>query len=120
MKHLNREELNVAVEGNGVELRTGEVGEMSIAWVKLDAGADFRPALKGLPGDMCQCPHWGYMVSGQLRMHTPDGEQTYRAGEAFYWAPGHGPEAITDCEYIDFSPTDEIGAVLRHVTGQTG
>lgn len=84
---------------------------------ELGAGADLRPALAGLPGDMCQCPHWGYMLSGQLRMHTSSGEQTYNAGEAFYWAAGHAPEAVTDCEYIDFSPTEELQTVLRHVTG---
>ncbi|MFI5508728.1 hypothetical protein ACIA48_14740 [Mycobacterium sp. NPDC051804] len=110
-------DIPVAVGGDGVDFRSQEVGEMSIAWVKLAAGADLRPALAGLPGDMCQCPHWGYMLNGQLRMHTPTGPLTYSAGEAFYWAAGHAPEAVTDCEYIDFSPTEELKTVLRHVTG---
>jgi hypothetical protein len=64
----------------GVDFRAREAGEMSIARVKLSAGADLRPALAGLPGDMCQSPHWGYLLSGQLRMHTPDGSQNYNAG----------------------------------------
>jgi len=59
----------------------------------------------------------GYMLRGHLRMHTPDGEQTYSAGEAFYWAAGHAPEAITDCDYIDFSPTKKLKPVLDHITG---
>jgi hypothetical protein len=118
MQSLTFEDIPVAVDGEGVDFRSQQVGEMSIAWVKLDAGADLRPALAGLPEDMCQCPHWGYMLSGQLRMHTAGGEQTYNAGEAFYWAAGHAPEAVTDCEYIDFSPTEELQTVLRHVTGR--
>ena len=117
MQSLTFEGIPVAVDGEGVEFRSQQVGEMSIAWVKLGAGADLRPALAGLPGDMCQCPHWGYMLSGQLRMHTSSGAQTCNAGEAFYWAAGHAPEAVTDCEYIDFSPTEELQTVLRHVTG---
>ncbi|MGE2721602.1 hypothetical protein [Mycolicibacterium celeriflavum] len=117
MEHIVFEDLPVAVAAEGVDFRSREVGDMSIAWVKLGAGADLRPALAGLPGDMCPCPHWGYMLRGELRMHTSRGEKTYSAGQAFYWAAGHAPEAVTDCEYIDFSPTPELRTVLRHVTG---
>jgi hypothetical protein len=53
---------------------------------------DLRPALVGVPDDLCQCPHWGYVINGRLKMHTRDGEHVYEAGEAFYWAPGHAPE----------------------------
>jgi hypothetical protein len=118
MQSITFADLPVAIAGEGVDFRTQAFGEMSVAWVKLGAGADLRPALKGLQGDMCQCPHWGYMLRGQLRMHTPEGMQTYSAGEAFYWAAGHAPEAITDCEYVDVSPTKEVEKVLRHVTGK--
>ncbi len=117
MESVTREDVPMAIEGDGVEFRTKEVGQMSVAWVRLSAGVDLRPALTGLPGDLCQCPHWGYMLSGKLRMHTGDGAEDYEAGEAFYWAPGHGPEAIEDCEYIDFSPTPEIKAVIDHIKG---
>lgn len=46
------------------------------------------------------------MISGRLLMHTKDGDQTYEAGQAFSWAPGHAPEALEDCEYIDISPSE--------------
>ncbi|MGQ0575618.1 MAG: hypothetical protein ACT4RN_15660 [Pseudonocardia sp.] len=39
------------------------------------------------------------------------------AGEAFYWAPGHAPEALEDCEYVDFSPTRELTKVVEHIQG---
>ncbi|MDT5064889.1 MAG: hypothetical protein QOK02_1044 [Mycobacterium sp.] len=117
MKRLTRDEIPAAVQGGGVDFRTQEVGDMSIAWVQLAAGTDLRPALVGLDGDLCQCPHWGYMLSGRLRMHTADEPHEYSAGDAFYWAAGHAPEAVTDCEYIDFSPTEDIKPVLAHLTG---
>jgi hypothetical protein len=97
MQRLARDDIPAVVEGDGVDFRTQEVGEMSIAWVQLAAGTDLRPALVGLEADLCQCPH--------------------SAGDAFYWAAGHAPEAITDCEYIDFSPTEELKPVLDHITG---
>jgi hypothetical protein len=50
----------------------------------------------------------GYMLKGRVRMHTPDGHQDFAAGEAFYWAPGHPPEALEDSEYVDFCHPDDL------------
>lgn len=117
MRSLTREDVPVAVEGGGVEFRTTPIGgDQSVAFVRLPAGANLAPALKGLPDDLCQCPHWGYMISGRLRMHTTRGTETYQAGDAFYWAPGHAPEALEDTEYVDFSPTHELQEVVAHIT----
>ena len=119
MKATTREQAPVAIEGDGVELRTEPVGGgMSTAFVRLPQGADLRPATKGLQDDLCQCPHWGYLISGRVRMHTTNGHQDFVAGEAFYWDPGHAPEALEDSEYVDFSPTDEFTHVLDHIKGQ--
>ena len=56
------------------------------------------------------------MLEGRLLMRVPGGDQTYEAGQAFYWAPGHAPFALTDCAYVDFSPTEEFNAVITHLT----
>lgn len=117
MQSFNREDLSVRIEAEGVELRTQEVGDLTLAWVSLDKGIDLGPGLQGLPGDLCQCPHWGYMLKGRLRMKTANGDQIYEAGDAFYWGPGHAPEALEDTEYVDYSPTAEFNAVLDHLTG---
>jgi hypothetical protein len=90
---------------------------MMVGFVRLSAGADLRPATTGLPDDLCPCPHWGYLLRGRLRMHGRSGYQDFVAGEAFYWAPGHAPEALEDTEYVDFSPTTEFQRVLDHITG---
>jgi hypothetical protein len=117
MQATTKDQTPVAIEGDGVELRTQPIGGgMSATFVQLPAGADLRPATAGLPDDLCQCPHWGYMLSGRVKMHTRDGAETYEAGQAFYWGPGHAPEALEDCEYVDFSPTDEFNHVLEHIT----
>lgn len=119
MKAISRAEAQVAIEGDGVELRKHELGGgMSTAFVRLPAGADLRPATKGLPDDLCQCPHWGYLLKGRVKMHTRNGGEVYEAGQAFYWAPGHAPEALEDSEYVDFSPTDALNHVIDHITGQ--
>jgi hypothetical protein len=121
MRSLTREDVPVAIEGGGVEFRTTPIGgDQSVAFVRLPAGTNLAPALKGLPDDLCQCPHWGYMISGRLRMHTTHGAEIYEAGDAFYWAAGHAPEALEDTEYVDFSPTEEFTPVVDHIRAGAG
>ena len=117
MLAINWTDLPVALAGDGVEVRATEVGDFTAGWFRLAKGTDLGPALVGLPGDMCQCPHWGYLLNGRLLMRTPDGDQEFQAGQAFYWAPGHAPVALEDCEYVDFSPTNELRKVVEHIQG---
>ena len=117
---INREEVPVAIEDDNVELRMSEVGDMTVSFIRLKEGTDMSPALEGLPDDKCQCPHWGYMFEGKLKMKTPGGDEIYEAGQAFYWSPGHVPVALTDCSYVDFSPTQEFKAVIDHISRQGG
>ena len=42
------------------------------AYFTLSAGVDTTPLFQGLEGDLCQCPHWGFVLSGQLT--TTDAE----------------------------------------------
>jgi hypothetical protein len=114
---IDQAELPVVIEGDGVQLRMAEVGELTVSWITLAAGVDLGPALVGLPGDLCPCPHWGYLRRGRLRMRTADGDREYRAGQAFYWGPGHAPEALEDTEYVDFSPTRDFAKVIEHIQG---
>ena len=118
MQAFTRETMDVAIESDGLEIRLGEAGSMTVGLFRLPRGTYLRPVLRGLDGDLCQCPHWGYMLKGTVRMHTPTGPEDYEAGQAFYWAPGHAPEALDDVEYIDFSPTQELNTVLDHVKQQ--
>jgi hypothetical protein len=118
MQSITLDELPITIEGGGVELRTHDVGGMTVGVMRLQKGADLRPLVKGLPGDLCQCPHWGYMLRGRVSMHTASGAETYEAGQAFYRAPGHAPEALEDSEYVDFAPREDFAAVLEHVKAQ--
>ncbi|MGH9200093.1 MAG: hypothetical protein ACRD2A_02515 [Vicinamibacterales bacterium] len=117
MQALTMDDLLVRVQGNGVDFRTKDVGELTMGWVKLQKGVDLSGATVGLPDDLCPCPHWGYVIRGRLRMKTKDGSREFTAGEAFYWGPGHAPEALEDSEYVDFSPTEDLEKVIAHLTG---
>ena len=82
--------------------------------VRFNQDIDSTPLLKGLPGDSCHCPHWGYVLSGKVTFGFDGREEVIEAGEAFYVGPGHTQRAEAGTEYLQFSPAAE----LREVSAQ--
>jgi hypothetical protein len=71
--------------------------------------SSLAPLLKGLPDDACQCPHWGYMLAGEITVTYTDGhEEVYAPGDAFYMPPGHTPSAVAGSDFVMFSPKDQL------------
>jgi hypothetical protein len=108
------DDLPTELEGPGTEIRRTDRGGLALCLLRLEKGVDTRPLFKGMPDDECQCTHWGYMISGTIRVHTATGSTDYEAGETYHWAPGHNLEAITDCEYLEISPSDEYDVLMAH------
>lgn len=82
----------------------------------LTAGTDLTALLEGLENDMCQSPHWGYILDGTLRVTYADGtEEVDETGDLFYWPPGHTLRAEADSDFVLFSPQHEHGEVIEHV-----
>ena len=80
---------------------------------------DISPLLNGLEGDLCQSPHWGYVLEGKLTTRFADGHQeTSSTGDLFYWPPGHTVKADEDTELILFSPQHEHSQVIEHISGK--
>jgi hypothetical protein len=95
------------------------VGEIAGEYFTLSTGVDIAPLLKGLEGDLCQSPHWGYLISGEVTVTFRDGqEETVRSGDLFYWPPGHTVRVAQDAELIIFSPLHEHAKVLDHLLKQ--
>jgi len=46
--------------------------------VTIRQGHSLAPLLHGLPGDSCQCPHWGYLLAGKITVSYADREETWR------------------------------------------
>src|SRR3954452_24779277 len=79
--------------------------------VRFNVDIDSTPLLKGLPGDKCQCPHWGYVLSGRVTFGFDDHDEVVEPGEAFYVPPGHTQRAEAGTEYLQFSPAEELRKV---------
>ena len=94
-------------------------GQMAGEYFSFGAGTDLAPLLKGLEGDLCQSPHWGYMIEGEVTVTYADGNaESVVEGDLFYWPPGHTVRAIKNSEVILFSPQDEHCPVVDHVHAQ--
>ena len=92
-----------------------EWGDLQVEFESFPAGLDTGPLLKGLPGDSCACPHWGYVFKGSFVVRYADHDETITAGDAFYLAPGHVPVFLEDTEMFELSPADELREVLEVV-----
>lgn len=93
-------------EGVG-KVRRVEVGQLTTEFGRTEVAVDVSPLFKGLPDDMCQCHHHGFVIRGELQFRTKEGEIRVQAGEAFAVGPGHIPVYGPGCEWVQFTDTDE-------------
>ena len=91
-----------------VEDRYEDIDGYTVNFVTFRDEADGTPLLKGLPDDMCQCPHWGYVLKGRLTFRFADHEEVLEAGDAFYLPAGHIPLVEAGTELIQISPSEEL------------
>ena len=91
-------------------------GKIGGEYFSLGAGTDIAPLLQGLEGDLCQSPHWGYLLQGELAVTYADGTvEAVNGGDLFYWPLGHSVKVHQDAEVVLFSPQDEHGHVFDHM-----
>jgi len=106
--HLALKELPIVDDyGDGFCSRLVEWGGMIVSYETFPKGVDATPLFKGLPDDMCQAPHWGYILKGRVRIRTRSGDAVLRTGDAYYLEPGHVPVYEEDTEVLEFSPKTE-------------
>jgi hypothetical protein len=94
-----------------VEDRHEDIDGYTVNFVSFRQDVDGSPLLKGLPGDRCPCPHWGYVLKGRLTYRFADHDEVFEAGDAFYLPPGHVPVAEAGTELVQFSPSQQLREV---------
>lgn len=88
----------------------------SAEYFSLSAGVDTTPLFVGLEGDACQCPHWGFVLRGQLTTTDARGAtETVGENDLFYWPSGHNVRVDADAEIVMFSPQREHSQVIEHM-----
>ncbi|GAB0102288.1 hypothetical protein JMUB6875_12550 [Nocardia sp. JMUB6875] len=112
MPRTTKSEAPIAVDEDVIEARYVELDGYTVGFETFKQDFDPAPLFAGLPGDRCQCAHWGVVVSGRLVLRYADHEETFTAGDAYYAAPGHLPLVFAGSEVIEFSPTDAFGQTM--------
>jgi hypothetical protein len=118
-----KDNVDVRMEMPGVIIRQRtEFGDVqgfetiSGEYFTLAAGVDTTPLFIGLEDDRCQCPHWGFVLRGQLTTTDASGvQETVKADDLFYWPPGHNVKVDADAEIIMFSPQRAHSHVIDHM-----
>ena len=93
------------------EDRGADIDGYNVIFTSIREDWDLAPVLEGLPGDSCQCPHWGYVTAGRMTVRYIDREEIIEPGDAFYMPPGHVPSAVAGTEIVMFSPQEELAAM---------
>lgn len=88
-------------------------GDMRVGYETYLKEFDDAILLKGLPNDRCQCPHWGYMLSGRMTVRYANHEEIVEAGSVYYMAPDHNIKVDPGTVLIEFSPLDEWEKLLE-------
>ena len=82
------------VEDSGPALDiSGPVDDYTVDFVTIRQEHSLAELLKGLPGDSCPCPHWGYLFAGKITVT--------------YAGPGRGPTrraTLSSCRRGTFPP----------------
>ena len=94
-----------------VEVRETELDGYSVSFLHIKHAVDMAQMLRGLPGDICHCPHWGIVTDGRMTVRYADHEEIVDAGDVFYMVPGHVPVYEVGTRLIFFSPTEEMRQV---------
>ena len=120
---IAKENIEVKLEMPGAVIRqktgfgdaTG-LGKISGEYFSLSAGVDTTSLFMGLEENLCQCPHWGYLLSGHLTTTDADGvQESVSANDLFYWPSGHNVKVNEDAEIVMFSPQHEHTHVINHM-----
>jgi len=113
------DQIPLELQVGDIETRAVQCGDQLLRHLDLPAGTDFTPLLVGLPGDLCQCPHWGTVLAGSITVRFADGtEETVRAGELYHWPAGHTGWTDDGVTFLEWSPAADIRPVLEHLAAQ--
>ena len=111
--HKSKEGLPIGPRAAGDNQVEQDWGGMFPEITTLSPKQEYSSMYKDLPGGMCQAPHWGYVFSGALKIKYADHEETIKAGEAFYLAPGHIPYVEENTQLVQFSPVEKFKQTME-------
>ena len=88
---------------------TVTLGNVSMSQVTLQPGWSWSSCIKPLVGtESCEAGHVGVVIKGEMKVKHDDGsEETFKAGDAYYLAPGHDGWIVGDKEFQSYEFTSD-------------
>ena len=85
-----------------------KLGDMNASKMILEPGWKWSECIKPtVGGDSCQAGHVGVIIQGQLMCVHDDGTEVLaKAGDAYYFAPGHDGRVVGDEMVIGYEFSD--------------
>jgi hypothetical protein len=93
-------------------------GGLQIGLATVPSAVDCTFLYADLPGGVCPCPHWGYVLEGAVTARYPNGEhapETARAGDVYYFPPGHVLVYEEPTKALEVNPPEQLEAVMTAV-----
>lgn len=112
----SKNELPKVMDTEEMATQEGVWGEMHVEYDVFKKRFDVTPLLKDLPNDRDPCPHWGIVLKGQLKIIYDGKEEIAKAGDAYYFPPGHTGIAEAGTEVWEFSPEDKLRKTMEVLT----
>lgn len=119
MTVVNKEKVPVAFEARGIVVRAADLGEYNLSVERWPKG-NYDRFFKGLPNNMCQAAHHGFVLKGRGRFRYADGSvEDVGPGDVYYARPGHLWEILEDgTEIVEFSVKDKALEDTFNVVGK--
>jgi hypothetical protein len=100
------------------------VGFQSVQWGDMEVGfttaepMDCSPLYAGLPGGVCQCPHYGYVFKGRLRCAFPGTDrpdEVAETGDVYFFPAGHVLIYDEPSEVLELNPAAALQQLMDHI-----
>jgi hypothetical protein len=114
--NINKKTLPTQIEKDGLHFQATDMGSLNVAHFNFPKGTNATPLLEGMPDNLCQVPHWGYVLKGSIHIRYKDGrEETAKAGDVYHWPAGHTIWTDEDYESVEFSPKEQMNELIAHL-----
>lgn len=104
-------------DGHGM-YRSVVWGGLQIGLATVPAAVDCTALYADLPGGVCPCPHWGYVLEGAVTAHCPhreDPPETARAGDVYHFPPGHVLVYEEPTKALELNPPEDLEALMKAI-----
>ena len=81
---------------------TVKLGNVTMSKTTLQPGWSWSSCIKPIVGtESCRTGHVGVVIKGEMKVKHDDGtEDNFKAGDAYYLAPGHDGWIVSDDEFV--------------------